>query len=179
MAFDQKNEGGDCYANCVPTGSSREISLDWTLAREQRPSSTRIYETNWPAEPLPVDADGPSGSSELETIFHEALHTMDQHMVQDLNAAFARNHSPAYDLDHVMIFFTAGFVTKRELRGSDSNYEPFAYREGMYERVKYWNQDEAALRKYWRPFLEGKTTRTEALDRVTHAVCCEPWPQLP
>lgn len=161
---------------------------------------TKIYETNWPAEPLPVDvvvyanwagaytapphitvgsADGPSGSSELETIFHEALHTMDQHMIQDLSAAFARNHSQAYDLDHVMIFFTAGFVTKRELRESDSNYEPFAYREGMYKRVKYWDQDEAALRKYWQPFLEGKTTRTEALDRVTHAICCEPWPQLP
>lgn len=158
---------------------------------------TEIYETTWPAEPLPVDVvvyadwagaytvpphitvgsvDEAGRSTELETIFHEALHTMDRRMVEDLGASFARNHSQAYDLDHVMIFFTAGFVTKQELSQSDPDYEPYAYREGMYKRVKYWDQDEAALRKYWQPFLEGKSTRTEALDRLTHAICCEPWP---
>lgn len=137
---------------------------------------TKIYETNWPVEPLAVDvvvyanwagaytvpshitvgsADSPGGAAELETVFHEALHTMDQRMIQDLSAAFARNHSESYDLNHVMIFFTAGFITRQELRESDPNYEPFAYREGMYKRLKYWDQDEAALRKYWQPFLEG------------------------
>lgn len=155
---------------------------------------TSIYETKWPAEPLPVDVviyanwagaytvpphitmgsvDDVLGSAQLETIFHESLHTMDQHMIRDLAAAFARNHSQVYDLDHVMIFFTAGFVTKEELRESDPAFQPYAYRHGMYKRVQYWDQDEAALRKYWQPFLEGKETRANALDHLAHAICCE------
>ena len=155
---------------------------------------TKIYETEWPAAPLPVDVviyadwagaytvpphitigsvDDVPGGAQLETIFHESLHTMDQRMIQDLNAAFAHNHSQPYDLDHVMIFFTAGFVTQQELATSDSNFQPYAYRHGMYKRVQYWDQDEAALRRYWQPFLEGKATREDALNRLTHAICCE------
>jgi hypothetical protein len=187
--------------SCWP--EHRKLNQEWIVSLEPLLAThgvhiaarlSEIYRTEWPTTPLPADvviyADWAGaytapphitigsvqdilGSAQLETIFHEALHTMDRRMIEDLDAAFTRQHSRPYDLDHVIIFFTAGFVTKQELENSDPNFDPYAYRHGMYKRVQYWDQDEAALRKYWQPYLEGKIRRQEALDGLAHAICCE------
>lgn len=155
---------------------------------------TKIFDTQWPAQPIPADVvvyanwagaytvsspphitvgsvgDDP-GDAQLEVIFHEALHTMDQNMDRDLTAAFSADHAEMpRNFDHVVIFFTAGFVTKTEVRATDPGFEPYAYRKGMYKRVPYWSEDETALRTYWQPYLEGKQQRQTALERLAHAI---------
>lgn len=157
---------------------------------------TTVFNTAWPAQPIAVDvvtyADwagaytisspphttvgsvgDDKGDAQLEIIFHEALHTMDEGMDRDLSTAFAKYHSEMpQGFAHVLIFFTAGFVTQEQLHATDPNFQPYAYKHGMYKRIPYWDQDEMALRKYWQSYLEGKEQRQAALDHLVHAICC-------
>lgn len=158
---------------------------------------SKIYQTTWP-ETIPVDVvmysnwagayttttpahitfssgTGKAANDDLETIFHESSHVLIDARVQPmLRDAFMRQHSELVQgLDHMMIFFTAGVVAKDELAKVDPGYAPFAYRAGIYKRDKYFTQDEAVLRRFWLPYLEGKQPIRESLDEIAHAICCE------
>ena len=52
----------------------------------------------------------------LESLFHEALHTMDACVEQSVRAAGDRAgvHAP-YDVTHALIFYTAGYATQRAI----------------------------------------------------------------
>lgn len=157
---------------------------------------TTVFNTEWPAQPIPVDVvtyanwagaytisspphttigsvGDDNGDAQLETVFHEALHAMNEPMDRDVSTAFAKYHSQMpHDFVHVLIFFTAGFVVQQQIHATDPNFQPYAYRHGMYKRIPYWDQDEMTLRKYWQPYLEGKEQRQAALDHLAHAICC-------
>ena len=154
------------------------------------------YETTWPSTPIDVDVvvyanwagaytNPPhitagsvnhdyTGDSALEMIFHEASHTLVDHLADKIAAEFEKvHHEFPRQLDHAVIFFTAGFVTKTELKKSDPDYQPYAYRLGIYSRSPVWTGYEKVLRQYWQPYLEGKEKFDVALQQVAHAICCE------
>jgi len=113
------------------------------------------------------------GDSALEMIFHESSHALDAKLFDDLQAEFAARHAEMpRDLFHVVIFFTAGIVAQQELRKTDLDYIPYAYRLGIYKRDPNWGKDEAVLQRAWRPYLEGRKPRKEAIQELSEGVCC-------
>jgi len=114
------------------------------------------------------------GDSALEMIFHESSHALDTKLFDELQAEFAAKHADMpRDLFHVVIFFTAGVLAQQELKKTDPDYTPYAYRLGIYKRVPEWGEDEAILQRTWLPYLEGAKPRKEAIQELAQGVCCK------
>jgi hypothetical protein len=74
---------------------------------------------------------------------------------------------PPGDLWHVIIFYSAGELTRQRLQASGmQGYEPYAERLGLYERLSGWNGYRQALAKHWKPCLAGTIDCTAALHRI-------------
>jgi hypothetical protein len=85
--------------------------------------------------------------NDLEIVFHEAMHQWDDEMNKRLGS----------NLSHALIFYTAGEAVRR----IDPTYTPFAESAGIWDRgMKPFR---ALLDKHWKPYLEGKGTREEAI----------------
>jgi hypothetical protein len=101
----------------------------------------------------------------LEMIFHEAMHQWDGPVFNALNAqAKALDVAVPIDLPHAMIFFTTGEAVRRV----EPAHVPYAESLGIWplrlsgaqrpaERLK------GPLEETWRPYLNGRGTRDEAL----------------
>jgi len=150
-----------------------------------------VYHATWPPDPILVDAcaeagpnnayttDGPagtgghtvvavrapsnSGDSGVETIFHEASHTLDTQIARPLVEEARRQHVEFPDgLDHALLFYTTGEIMRRAFaRLGNSQYEPYGDRFGVYRNG--WQTFRAALEKDWRPYLDGTTTYEAAV----------------
>ena len=124
------------------------------------------YTTNNPNQ-LTISRRSYEGLDGLEIVFHEVSHAsfFEQRIFEQLATAF-RPHGvkPPGRLFHVI-----QFVTPAELiRSLLGNEQPKGYRS-IAERV--YAEGPAAdhyriVLKYWKPFLDGKIDRTEALDRI-------------
>lgn len=112
--------------------------------------------------------------SALEMIFHESSHALDTKLFDELADAFKLQgaHWPR-QFDHALIFYTAGILTKQELAKTNPSYVPYGDRLGIFKRVEGWSEDEAALDRSWKPYLEGKKTRKEAIRDVVKMICCK------
>jgi len=152
----------------------------------------RVYRIEWPTAPLLVDpaseagpdgaytTPGPPGTfghttieasnpdlqgdMAFELIFHEASHPLAGLVLgRAIAAEAARQHVDAPGaLSHVVIFFTAGELARRELgKSGDADYRPYAYRYGLYTRG--WQKMRDAVESDWLPYLDGKTSFDEAL----------------
>jgi hypothetical protein len=74
--------------------------------------------------------------------------------------------APPRDLWHVLLFYTAGELARRELgKANDDSYEPYGYRYGVYDHG--WQQLRDAVVKHWRPYLDGETDFDAALAALT------------
>jgi len=89
--------------------------------------------------------------NDLEIVFHEAMHQWDDEMAIQLGRDAPR------DLSHALIFYTAGEAVRRV----DPTYQPYAETAGIWERGM--KPLRALLDKHWRPYLEGKGTRQDAI----------------
>src|SRR5204862_4910310 len=152
----------------------------------------RVYRLEWPAAPLLVDpaseagpdgayttlgppgtfghttieASNPAlqGDMAFEMIFHEASHPLiGLALSRAVAAEAARQHVDAPDaLSHVIIFFTAGELAKRELgKSGDAGYKPYAYRYALY--TGGWQKLRDAVERDWLPYLDGKSSWEDAL----------------
>jgi hypothetical protein len=107
-------------------------------------------------------------------IFHESSHALDTKLFNEFADAFKLQgaHWPR-QFDHALIFYTAGILTKEELARTNPSYVPYGDRLGIFQRVQGWSEDEAALDRSWKPYLEGKKTRKEATRDVAKTICCK------
>jgi hypothetical protein len=150
------------------------------------------YHVTWPAKPILIDVsaeagtyggyttnEGPTGfaahstiapsgpGSEgamgIETIFHEASHSVDGEIMRLIGAESARQQvSTPRNLWHAEIFYTTGELVRRELgMASDPQYLPYAYRFDVYS--KGMQGERAALESDWQPYLDGKVAFAQAL----------------
>lgn len=142
---------------------------------------TRAYELPWPAAGYPVNISaysnwagaystagdllvmsslsrGNAGMSGLEIAFHEAMHQWDT-PIFDALIAHARRLGTRVSgrLTHAMIFFTAG----EAVRSVVPSHVPYADSAGIWDRGM--GAFKTPLEQTWKPWLEGRGTRDEAL----------------
>lgn len=156
---------------------------------------TKIYEMTWPEKgfaihlsaysnwagaystrgdllvmsSLHADLRGPYG---LETAFHEGMHQWDSQIFQALREqARLLNKMTPRDLSHAMIFFTAGEAVRRTIPG----HVPYAEKFGIWQRGL--RPFKVPLEETWKPYLDGRGTRTEAIAELIKRTATEPRPQ--
>jgi hypothetical protein len=42
-------------------------------------------------------------------------------------------------------------------------YEPYAYKQGLYQRAPNWRQYQQLMEKHWQPYLDGKSDFAQAI----------------
>ena len=162
----------------------------------------KAYGTPWPSLPILVDVsyeassfgayttdsgppgfaahstiapvgDAADGDMGIESIFHEASHAVDAHIMKMVNDECARQSvRPPRNLWHAIIFYTTGELVRRELgKVGDAHYQPYAYRYDVYAKGMF--AERAALEKNWQPYLDGKGTLEEALRNVVREVAAQ------
>ncbi len=110
----------------------------------------------------------------LEILFHEASHALVGNQIGAVGEGIARecraqNKTAPRDLWHAVLFYTTGEMVKRRLAEEGiRDYQPYAYRQGLYTRS--WPQLIRPLEQYWQPYLEGKVTFDHALRDVVAAL---------
>jgi hypothetical protein len=155
------------------------------------------FKAKWPGEPVRVDVveyanwagayttlgrrvhsiissseHDNQGFNALETLFHEASHSMVGPNDGAVARAIAReckakNKPIPNGLWHAIIFYTVGEVTKRGLNEYGvSDYTPFAYR-GLYARA--WPKLQRPLELYWQPYLDGTVDFDTAVSNLIDA----------
>ena len=155
----------------------------------------RVYRVDWPDRPIIVDAaaeagpgggyttfgppataahtviaagdPGYQGEMAFEMVFHEASHAQAFAVFVIVDAAAKKQQvTPPRDLSHVLLFYTAGELARRELgKPDDDSYKPYADRYGVYDHG--WQQLRDAVVTHWRPYLDGKTDFDAALAALT------------
>jgi hypothetical protein len=153
---------------------------------------TRAYKLQWPAAGFPVhvssysnwagaysttgnllviSSQSPGLQAEygLETIFHEGMHQWDDQIFEVLReeATKLKKFFPR-GLDHALIFFTAGEAVRRVVPG----HVPYAEKFGVWQRGL--GPMKVALEELWKPYLEGRGTRDEALAALIERTAITP-----
>jgi hypothetical protein len=104
-----------------------------------------------------------SGDAGVETIFHEASHTIDDQIARPFIDEATRQHVRFPDgLDHAILFYTTGEIMRREFaRTGTPGYVPYGDRFGVYKNG--WQTFRTALEKDWLPYLDGKASFDNAV----------------
>jgi len=142
---------------------------------------TRAYQFTWPAAGYAVHLsaytnwagaystqigmlvisslnEGNKGPYGLETLFHESMHQWDSQVFEAIRTqARAHDKLAPRGLSHALIFFTAGEAVRRVVPG----HVPYAEKFGVWQRGMM--QFKAPIEQTWKPYLDGKGTRDEAL----------------
>jgi hypothetical protein len=103
-----------------------------------------------------------TGNAPLELMFHEASHVpaVGGRITRMIEEECARQTLDVpRDLQHFMIMFTSGAVTRRELeRTGAPGYVPYIYRYNQLPPAVL-----SAFERHWLPYLDGKTTLEQAI----------------
>jgi hypothetical protein len=170
---------------------------DWTasmrsLTEKHGPAMlsfiTDRYKYDWPADGFDVHVSGYAnwagaystdgkllvvtsldtnlqGNYGLETIFHEAMHQWDEAVQAALQTEADKLKLPAPDdLSHALIFYTAGEAARRVFPG----HAPYAEKAGIWNRRL--GRYKTALDEAWKPYLDGRGSREEALAEILKRV---------
>jgi hypothetical protein len=153
---------------------------------------TNAYQLEWPATGFPVHVSGYSNwagaySTDgnllvvvsqspdlqdffgLETVFHEGMHQWDEQLQEALRQqAIKLNKFFPRGLSHSLIFFTAGEAVRRV----KPEHVPYAEKFGIWQRGM--GPFKAALEETWKPYLDGRGTRDEALAALVARTAVEP-----
>jgi hypothetical protein len=153
----------------------------------------RAYNTSWPSTPVAVDLTpvaGPvggfttldptqvtissqapdlTGYSSLELLFHESSHAWGLQLINGINAAAKANGVVVPpQLWHVVLFYTAGELTTRELKARGINdYVMYVVTAGLYAPMCGGCGDKVA--SAWGPYLDGKRSMNEAFTALVLA----------
>lgn len=158
---------------------------------------TRAYKLEWPASGYPIHVAAYSnwagaystsgnllvmasqspdlqGLYGLETAFHEAMHQWDGPIFEVLRQeAIKQNKVFPRGFSHSIIFFTAGEAVRSVAgRAGEPNYVPYAEKFGVWQRGM--DHFKEPLEKIWKPYLNGKGTRDEALAQLVRLVGTDP-----
>jgi hypothetical protein len=156
-----RNEGA-----AVATGVSSAFGTHWAdapirvdLAAYEKGGGA--YTTIGPSHiNMPSLDEGYRGTRSLEMLFHESMHTLDDSLGQALSrAASAKGKHVPRDIGHVLIFYTAGEVTRQRFPG----HEPYAEHQGLWARVQTWADLLPLVRAQWQPWLDGRISFEQAI----------------
>jgi len=112
------------------------------------------------------------GEGALEILFHEASHTIVGprpggaiiRAIAEASEASGREKPPR-GLWHAILFYTTGRVVQDLLAEHGvPDYEPYVYREGLFERA--WPEYREPLERHWGSYLEGRVAMEPAIRNV-------------
>jgi len=115
---------------------------------------------------------GSQGFAALEALMHEPSHGIVEPDHGAIGADLARAAAelkvqPPYNLWHALLFYTSGELTRRALAARGvPNYTP-VIQVGMFDRQ--FKGFREAFDAHWRAWLDGKTTREEAMRQIVLA----------
>jgi len=111
---------------------------------------------------------GNQGLAALETVFHEASHAMIDTVQKGIESeCAAQNKQVPGILWHAALFYTVGDIVKRALaEGGQPDYEPYAYKQGLYQRGPDLRRYQQLLEKHWQPYLDGKSDFAQAIKQM-------------
>lgn len=125
------------------------------------------YTTNRPNQ-VTLSSVSYKGLEGLEMLFHEVSHAsfFEQRILGQLAAAFRQHGAEPPDrLAHTIQFATPPELLRSLLRGEEiKSYRSVA--ERVYSRGGSLSDEYRIVLKHWKPFLDGKIQRAEALDRI-------------
>lgn len=114
-----------------------------------------------------------AGLNALEMLFHEVSHAafFEEPFTAELEAAFRAQGSEVPDgLTHVFQWITPAELLRSHLSGEElRDFRPYAERSELHQRSRTTAQRDL-LEENWVPFLGGKITRKEALNRIAAAL---------
>ncbi len=153
-----------------------------------------VYQADWPEGPVVVDVSVYAGrvagytsldpvhvtiasvdprnqeEAALEILFHEASHGLARAVAEGIaRECRLRNKPIPRDLWHAVLFYTTGEVVRRTLSAQrDTEYMPYAYRHGLYDRG--WQNFQSLLERHWQLYLDGKIDFDHAIARMANAL---------
>lgn len=95
----------------------------------------------------------------LEMMFHEPMHHFD--LQREITQAAGGGKTPL-NLSHAILFYTSGEITRRALAKRGVVYKPIA--DEVIGRA--WPHFIEPLAKHWKPVLDGKVARADALKEL-------------
>jgi len=158
----------------------------------------KLYKTEWFKKPVRVDLTqtaGPVGAytsvddvtgqprstissydpaihgyQALEILFHESSHAWGKMLFDSLDKAATQAHvTLPRQFWHLVLFYTAGEVTRQELnRAGIKDYETYADQNGIYESVCHSCRE--VISREWQPYIDGKIDFDTAIQRVVAAM---------
>jgi hypothetical protein len=163
------------HGSAMSAAIARTYRVDWPAApivvdAAAEAGPTGAYTIDGPdgtAAHTIVEAANPEyqGDMAFEMLFHEASHAraIGGRIIAAIDAEAARQHvTVPRDLWHTVIFYTTGELARRELgKSGEANYQPYAYRYGVYTRG--WQPLRDALERDWQPYLDGRRGFDDAL----------------
>lgn len=155
---------------------------------------TKLFGTPWFTEPIRVDVvrvtsregaftsiDPPpayitiaSGNPNMtgwmaaEVLVHEASHALVMPLIQAFSVELKAQGKSSRDLWHVALFYLTGEVVRQALEARNIRYEPYLYKTGLFDRA--WPQYKVAIETHWKPYVDGKASRTDAIKNVVTAI---------
>ena len=134
-------------------------------------------------DPAPAHITTSSGSptnqgwAAAEVLFHESSHALVQPMIQAFSAelrAQGKNSAAGpigsrnVDLWHVALFYLTGEVVRQTLATRSVVYVPYLYQTGLLDRT--WPRFKATLETDWKRYVQGETSRDEAIKNVVTSI---------
>lgn len=154
---------------------------------------TKAYGMSWPSAGFPVNvsayanwagaystrgnllvvASHPTqrGALGFEAVFHEAMHQWDDEIDNALtHVAQKQGKRVPAQLSHALVWYTAGEAVRRVM----PDHVPLGEAAGVWDRgIKPFR---TAVVEVWKPYLDGKGSRDEALAELIRRSLPEPWP---
>jgi len=136
------------------------------------------YTVNRPEALITISSveEGNGGDLAIEILFHESSHVLDQKLRDRIDEVCKAGNLPVpRQLYHVIIFYTAGEITRQALERRGNNaFVPYANRYGLYDRAKGWKEYYQAVQKFWQPYLDGKASFNDSIADIVKALSPKP-----
>ena len=136
--------------------------------------------TNWtPAGPQTVMSSiepGYAGHASLEMVMHETSHQIVNPNGGTVGGPIQENAKrlgipPPPQLWHAILFYTSGELTRRALAADGIAYEPMAYKGAFDGPMGAYVK---SMETWWKPVLEGKGSRDEAIAKIVEEARPQP-----
>jgi len=131
--------------------------------------SQGAYTSNNPAHIVVASADASYDSwASTEMLFHESSHALIQKVEAAVNAALKASNKQASELWHVVLFYTAGEVTRQQLAKDGLEYKPYLYATGLFDRA--WPRFRAPVEQHVQAYIDGKITLDQMATNLAAAI---------
>jgi hypothetical protein len=131
--------------------------------------SQGAYTSNNPTHIVVASGDSSYDNwASTEMLFHESSHGLIQKVQGAVNAALKTSNRRTDDLWHVVLFYTAGEVTRQQLAKDGIEYKPYLYATGLFDRA--WPRFRVPVEQHVQAYIDGKITLEQMAANLAAAI---------